>query len=48
MGKTHPAEEATPVASDDVKKAAEAAAVKATNEHFELNTRLPWHTFKQE
>jgi len=48
MGKTHPAEEATPVASDDVKKAAEAAAVKATNEHFELNSRLPWHTFRKE
>ena len=46
--KVQPAEEATPVASDAVKKEAEAAAVKATNEHFELNTRLPWHTFKQE
>ena len=46
--KVQPAEEATPVASDAVKKEAEAAAVKATNEHFELNTRLPWHTFRQE
>ena len=44
--KVQPAEEATPVASDAVKREAEAAAVKATNEHFELNTRLPWHTFK--
>ena len=33
MGKTYPAEEATPVASDAVKREAEAAAVKATNEH---------------
>jgi hypothetical protein len=40
--------QATPVASDAVKQAAEAAAVHATNEFFEINSKAPWFTFKDQ